>query len=219
LIKKRKDKIAISCNVRPEHVISAPDIESIYEVPLNFEKDKLGDMVLSLLKERSTRRTSDLRRWRKFVRTMKSSKREVPIAIVGKYFDTGDFMLSDAYLSVIEAIKFSGYKLGVKPIIHWLNAKDYEKKGKKLESLKHYKGIIVPGGFGESGVDGKLKVIRYAREHKIPYFGLCYGMQLAVIEYARNVLHIKDAHTKEISETKNSIIDIMPDQAKKTCPG
>jgi len=216
LDKKRKDKIAISCNVRPDHVVSAPDIESIYEVPLNFEKDHLGETVLELLKITGGKRKSDLRAWRTFIRKQRSSRREVPIAIVGKYFDTGDFMLSDAYLSVIEAVKFSGYKLGVKPVIHWLNAKEFEKGGKKLESLKKYKGIIVPGGFGETGVLGKLKVIRFAREHKIPYFGLCYGMQLAIVEYARNVLGMKNAHTTEVdADTKYPVIAIMPDQKKK----
>jgi len=216
LDKRRKDKLSISCNVHPEHVVSAPDIESVYDVPLNFEKDKLGDMVLSLLKLPHKNRKSDMEKWSRFVATTRSSKKKVPIAVVGKYFDTGDFTLSDSYLSVIEAIKFSAYALGVKPDIHWINAKDFEKNTKKLASLKKYKGIIVPGGFGESGIEGKLNVIKYAREHNIPYFGLCYGMQLAVVEYARNVLGLKGAHTVEVNDTtKYPVIDVMHEQKKK----
>ena len=228
LDKKRKEKIAISCNVRVEHVISAPDIESIYEVPINFEKDHLGELLLDLLKIKRTRSGTDLKKWRVFVKRLKEIKQSVDIAIVGKYFDTGDFMLSDAYISVIEAVKFSCYKLGVHPNIYWINAKDFERavprrfpdgsqgrQGKKISALKKYDGIIVPGGFGETGIEGKLKVIRFAREKKVPYLGLCYGMQLALVEYARNVLNIKDAHTVEINpKTKNPVIDIMPEQKK-----
>ena len=214
LDKKRKEKIAISCNVKVEHVISAPDIESIYDVPINFEKDHLGELLLDLLKIKKTRSGTDLKKWRAFVKRLKENKRPVDIAIVGKYFDTGDFMLSDAYISVIEAVKFSCSKLRVKPNIHWINAKNFE-KGKKLSALEKYDGVIVPGGFGESGVEGKLKVIRFARENKVPYLGLCYGMQLALVEYARNVLNIRDAHTVEINpKTKNPVIDIMPEQKK-----
>ncbi len=223
LDRRRKEKIAVWCNMRPEHVISAPDIESIYEVPLNFEKDNLGDIILSELKIRG-RHKGDLRAWSAFVHKLKGTERKVNIAIVGKYFDTGDFVLSDAYISVIEAIKFSGAKLGVKPSIVWLNSKDFSSENaavsegevkKKLAELKKYDGIIVPGGFGEAGVDGKLKVIRFAREHKIPYLGLCYGMQLAVVEYARNVAGIAHAHTTEIEpETPDPVISVMIEQKK-----
>ena len=120
----------------------------------------------------------------------------------------------------METIKYSAYEHGVKPRIHWLNAKDFSAKSRsisskekqKLATLNKYDGIIVPGGFGETGIEGKLKVIQYAREHKIPYFGLCYGMQLATIEYARNVLGLKDAHTHEIDpKAKHLIVDIMPE--------
>lgn len=213
--KKRKEKIAISCNVRAEDVISAPDIKSIYEVPINFERDHLGDTLLEKLKLKKKRGSANLTQWKNFVARIHKKKKSIKIAVVGKYFGTGDFMLSDSYISVIEAIKFSAYKLGVEPDIHWLNAKDFENK-RKLDSLKQFQGIIVPGGFGETGIDGKLNVIRYAREKKIPYLGLCYGMQLMVVEYARNVLGIKDAHTAEIdSKSKNLVIDIMPDQKVK----
>ncbi|MCH7529823.1 CTP synthase [Patescibacteria group bacterium] len=222
LDKKRKEKIAISCNIRSEHVISAPDIDNIYDVPLNFEKDNLGEIFLSLLKLKSIGDKTNMKKWRSFVKKMHTAQDEVNIAIVGKYFDTGDFILSDAYLSVIEAIKFSAYSLGFKPMIHWLNAKEFSTEGntksgvgKKLQSLSKYDGIIVPGGFGETGIEGKLRVIEYARTKKIPYFGLCYGMQLMMVEYARNVLGMKKAHTVEIEpDTKYAVIDIMPEQKK-----
>ena len=138
----------------------------------------------------------------------------VKIGIVGKYFDTGDFVLSDAYLSVIEAIKFSAAALNVHPEIHWVNSKDFE-KGSKVGSLSKYDGILVPGGFGETGIEGKIKAIEFARKNKVPYFGLCYGMQLMVIEYARHVLGLKDAHTTEINpKTANPIVDVMLEQKK-----
>ncbi|MDO8523705.1 MAG: CTP synthase, partial [bacterium] len=215
LDKKRKEKLAIGCNVEPEAVISAPDVDSIYDVPLNFEHDGLGNLLLKLLKLRAKQKT-DFSQWKRFVERGKTATKEVAIAIVGKYFDTGDFVLSDAYLSVIEAIKFSSYTQGLKPKITWLNSKDFEHGKSPLSDLKKYDGIIVPGGFGETGIEGKIKVIEYAREHKIPYFGLCYGMQLMLVEYARHVLGLADAHTTEINpKTKHPVILVMPDQAKK----
>lgn len=220
---KRKEKIAISCSVPVEQVISAPDIESVFDVPLNFEKDNLGNILLKLLNLRHKRETVGMKDWETFAARVKSVKKPVHIAIVGKYFNTGDFVLTDAYVSVLEAIKYSAYKLGYKPVIHTVNARDYEglKVSKsKFQELKKFDGIIVPGGFGESGIEGKLAVICFARENKIPYFGLCYGMQLMVIEYARNVLKLKDANTAEINPKSSAlVIDIMPDQKKKIAAG
>jgi CTP synthase len=212
LDKKRKEKLALFCNLQSEdRIISAPDVESIYDVPLNFERDGLSERLLSVL-NLPTNKKSDLRAWKSFVRKSKNIKTDVDIAVVGKYFDTGDFVLSDAYISVLEAIKFSSYALGAKPHIHWLNAKEFE-QGVPKGALDGYNGILVPGGFGETGIEGKLHVIQHAREHNIPYFGLCYGMQLLVIEYARNVLGLKGAHTVEIdANTPHPIIDIMPEQ-------
>jgi CTP synthase len=215
---KRKEKLAIWCNVRPDHIISAPDVSNIYEVPLNLEKDTFGDLLLdalSLPKEVP----ADLRDWRNFVERVKGADKEVTIGIVGKYFDTGDFMLSDAYLSVIEALKFSGAELGIKPKIEWVNAKDLEKAA-DTSMLEKYDGIIVPGGFGETGIEGKIKAARFARENKVPYFGLCYGMHMLVIEYARDVLGLSDAHTVEINpNTPNPVVDVMPEQAKLIAEG
>ena len=216
LDEKRKEKLAIWCNIRKEHVISAPDIDSIYEAPLNFEKDNLGDAILDVL-HLSEKRKASLAVWKKFVESATNKKAlEVNIAIVGKYFDTGDFMLADAYLSVIEAIKFSAAKLNRRAKITWVNSKNLEHDGKKaITELAKYQGIIVPGGFGESGIEGKIKAIQFAREHKIPYFGLCYGMQLMVIEYARNVLKLKNAHTTEIQKnSEDPVVDVMLEQKK-----
>jgi CTP synthase len=147
---------------------------------------------------------------------MNNPEKVVKIAVVGKYFDTGDFVLSDAYISVIEALKISGAYEKVKTELSWLDSKSFEKGGKSLDKLSKFDGILVPGGFGETGIEGKIKVIEYARKNKIPYFGLCYGMQLMVVEYARNVLGLKDANTVEINpRTPNPVIDIMPDQKRK----
>ena len=207
----RKNKISFLCNVRPENVISAPDIESIYEVPLNFEKENLSELILKSfgLKPRAT----DLKEWKNLVKIIKTAKKEVKIGIVGKYFKTGDFTLADSYISVIEAIKHSSWYFKMKPIISWLDAEEYEKNPDVVLELKKYDGIIIPGGFGNRGVEGKIKAIEFVRRNKIPYLGLCYGMQLAVIEFARNVLGLKDAHTTEVSKnTPYPVIDLMPEQ-------
>jgi len=220
---KRKEKIATSCSVPVENVISAPNIDSVFDVPLNFEKDNLGNILLKVLNLKKNGRGKGMGEWEAFARKVRSVKKPVHIAIVGKYFNTGDFVLTDAYVSVLEAIKYSAYKLGRKPVIHTINAREYEGKNilkAKFKELEKFDGIIVPGGFGESGIEGKLAVIKYARERKIPYFGLCYGMQLMVIEYARNVLGLKDANTAEINpKSKALVIDIMPDQKKKLAEG
>ncbi|MEK7581928.1 MAG: CTP synthase [Patescibacteria group bacterium] len=213
--KKRKDKIAFFCNVSADAIISAPDVESIYDVPVNFEKDKLGNFIMKLL-DLNKRKGPGMPRWNKFARNVKDSKNGINIAIVGKYFDTGDFILSDSYISVIEAIKYSAYHFKRRPKLTWINSKDFEHSPKKISELAKYDGIIVPGGFGKTGIEGKLKVIEYARTKKIPYLGLCYGMQLMVIEYARNVLKIIDATTAEIHpKGKNLIVDIMQEQKEK----
>lgn len=212
---KRKEKLAVQVNVPAQRIISAPDVDSIYDVPLNFERDDLSSQLLARLRIKPKQK-SDLSEWAKFAAHAHNGKRVAKIAIVGKYFDTGDFVLSDAYLSVIEALKFSAFHQSVKPELHWLNAKEYQKDPKKVAELSQYDGILVPGGFGESGIEGKINVIRYAREHKIPYFGLCYGMQLLTVEYARNVAGLAGAHTTEINpKTKHPVVMILPDQAEK----
>jgi len=215
---RRKEKIAMMGNMAEEDVISAPDIESIYDVPVNFEKDRLGDVILGKLKVKP--RKKDLKEWEKLSRSVKALKKEVKIGIVGKYFGTGDFVLSDSYISVIEAIKHASWLNHVQPAISWINSEEFEKTPASVKKLKEYDGIIVPGGFGARGVEGKIKAIQFCRENKIPYFGLCYGMQLMVVEFARNVAKLKGAHTTEIDkEAKNPVIDIMPEQKKNLAEG
>lgn len=210
---KRKEKLALFCNVIPESVISAPDVDSIYDIPGNFEKDKLGEKILKRLKLKSRGKNATWKEWEAFARKATKVKDEVRIAVVGKYFDTGDFVLSDSYLSVIEAIKYSAIAQGKKAKLVWLTASTFEGKKAPLAELIGFDGILVPGGFGSRGIEGILNVIRFAREHKIPYFGICYGMQLAVIEYARNVLGYKDATSREIDpKSKHLVIDIMEGQ-------
>ncbi len=217
---KRKEKLSISCSVPEENVISAPDISSIYDVPINFEKEKMGEILLKTLRLTTRVKKDGLTTWKKFASSAHGATEEVKIAVVGKYFDSGDFVLSDAYLSVIEALKISAYKVGRKPKLTWVNSKEFEKGTKEVSMLKEFDGILVPGGFGESGIEGILLAIRFARENKIPYFGLCYGMQLACIEYARNVLGLAEATTTEIdSKTTHPIIDIMPEQKKHMAEG
>jgi len=213
LDKRRKEKIAMFCNVPERYVISAPDIDSIYEVPINFERDDLSRLILKKLGLKYKK--TDLKKWYDLVENIKHPKKKVRVGIIGKYFGTGDFVLSDAYISVIEAVKHACFKNKVKPEIDWINSENFEKDSKELETLKNYDGIVIPGGFGSRGVEGKIKAIQFARENKIPFFGLCYGMQLAVIEYARNILGLKDANTTEVNrDTKNPVIDIMPEQKK-----
>lgn len=213
LDEKRKEKLALFCNILPENVISAPDVESVYDVPGNFEKDHLGEKILKRLKLKSRGKNETWNEWEGFVRKVHRAKDSVRIAVVGKYFDTGDFMFGDSYVSVIEALKYSAYHLGKRPELVWLSATQFEGKNPPLSELAQFDGILVPGGFGTRGIEGKLNVIKYAREHNIPYFGICYGMQLAVIEYAKNVLGIKDATSREIDpKSENLIIDIMESQ-------
>lgn len=211
---KRKDKIARFCNVRMENVISAPDVPSIYDIPLNFEKDNLSARLCDLLSIDNIK-PANLRGWKQFVAHSKNGRDTVTIAVVGKYLTSGDFVLSDVYISVIEAIKYSAYKLGLKPVIEYRSSLDFE-DGKRLAELKKYDGVLVPGGFGKTGVEGKLKVIEFVRKNKIPYFGICYGMQLAVLEYARNILKLKDSSTEEINpKAKDLVVGIMPEQRAK----
>ncbi len=209
---KRKEKIALFCNVEPEAVISAPDVESIYDVPLNFEKDGFAKVILKKLGLKNGEKT-DFRQWDRFVQKVHQAKDKIKLAVVGKYFNTGDCVLSDSYISVIEAIKHASYNNDLIPQIDWIDAELFEKEKRKVEMLADYDGIIVPGGFGSRGIEGIISSITFARENKIPYLGLCYGMQLMVIEFARNVLGLKNAHTAEIKpRTRDKVIDLMEKQ-------
>ncbi len=205
----RRKKIAINSGLSREDVVSAPDVDSIYEVPLNFERDNLGRRILEKFGLRARKR--DFKAWETMVRSMKNAKREVRIGIVGKYFSTGDFCLSDSYISVIEAIKHACAANACKPVFGWINTEEIEKSG--TGGLKKFDGIIVPQGWGSRGAEGKVRTIEFCRKKKIPYFGLCYGMQMAVIEFARNVLKHVDANSEEVDPaTKHPVIHIMPGQ-------
>ncbi len=211
--KKRRMKIATFCNVSMDDVISAPDVDSIYDVPLNFEKQDLGNKILKKFGVKP--RTRDMRAWAHMVRNLLSARKKVAIAVVGKYFASGNYILSDVYISVIEAIKHAAAQLTCRPALHWIDSEDFERNPSRLEILKKMDGVIVPGGFGSRGIAGVIAAIRYVRERKIPYLGLCYGMQLATVEFARTVAKLADAHTIEINpKTPHPVIHINEKQER-----
>ncbi len=199
---KRKEKIALASGLQIENIIAAPDVESIYEVPLVLDKQKFADKIIKKLKLKHTKK--DITDWKNLVKSIKTSKKEVNIGIIGKYHKTGDYVLTDSYVCVVEAIKHAGWKLGLKPNLVWLDAEKLDNDYSTLD------GIIIPQGWGKRGVEGKISAIKYARENNIPYLGLCFGMQMAVIEYARNVMHLEDANSEEANpETKYPVIHTM----------
>ena len=209
----RKEKISMFCNIEKDCVISAPDLNSIYDLPVNFDKENLAQKILSKFGMKV--RKKDLKDWKRLANKIKGLDKTIKIGIVGKYFNTGDFVLSDSYISVIEAIKHAAWVNNKKPVIEWINSEEYEKNPSKLKELKKLNGVIVPGGFGSRGIEGKIKAIEYLRKNKIPFLGLCYGMQIACIEYARNVCKLKNANTSEINkDMEHPVIDIMPEQKK-----
>ncbi len=200
--KSTREKISLFCNVPVEGVISVPDVESIYEVPLLLEREGLTDF---LMKRFKLERRDGLGKWRDFVNRIKSAKNNVKIGIVGKYTD-----LSDSYISIVEAFHHAGAALGSNVHVKWIEAEDLESGD--LAPLKDLHGILVPGGFGMRGSAGKIESIRYAREHNIPFLGICFGFQLAVVEYGKNVLGL-DCNSTEIDpETPNPIVTILPEQ-------
>lgn len=194
---KRKEKVAYYCSLDKEYVISNPDCDTIYELPLIFAEQDFDDKVLDLLSLPNKRR--NLGPWQQLVDTIKSPKREqVRIAIIAKYIATGDYELKDSYHSLIESLNHASWYHHYELELDFLNAEDLEKKNTSAwDRLKNADGIIVPIGWGDRGVEGKIEAITYAREQKIPYLGLCYGMQLASVEFARNVVGLKKAHTTE----------------------
>lgn len=210
----RKRKLSIACNMKPQNIISAPDVKSIYEIPINFEKENLSKIILKEFGLRS--RKEDLKDWKQMVKVIKNPSKKINIAIAGKYFRSGKFTLMDSYISVIEAIKHAAYSFKAEPIINWIDVEEYEKLSQKIKELKKFDAVIIPGGFGSRGTEGKIKVIEYCRKNKIPFLGLCYGMQLAVIEFARHVCGLKEANSTEIDpKTKYPVIDLMAEQKEK----
>lgn len=209
---KRKEKISLMCNIREDGIISNPDLKSIYEVPLYLNEQKFGEKIIERLSLRKKSSAPTLDKWKKFKKLKENAKKVLKIAMVGKYFMTGDYKLVDSYVSVVEALKQASWVQGFDPEFTWIDSSEFE-KGKI--SLKGFDGIVVPQGWGSRGVEGKIKAVKYARENKIPYLGLCFGMQMASIEFARDILKLDHANSTEVDpETKYPIIHVMPDQAE-----
>ncbi|XHU96553.1 MAG: CTP synthase [cyanobacterium endosymbiont of Rhopalodia gibba] len=200
-----KEKLSEFCDVPVESVITDQDANSIYEVPLIVEQEGLAQQTLKLLNLEP--RQPDLSQWQTLIDRMQSPTRQIEVALVGKYVQ-----LSDAYLSVVEALEHSAIAIETGVKLRWINAEDIEEQGPE-KFLNNVSGIIVPGGFGIRGVDGKVKAIEYARQQKIPFLGLCLGMQCAMIEWARNIAHLERANSAEFdSETPNPVINLLPEQ-------
>ena len=211
---KRREKLAIFCGIDPGHAISAPDVDSIYKVPILFEQQEFAEKMLKSLCLKP--KMKGMIEWKKVIEKINSAKKTIEIGIVGKYFETGDYCLADSYISIIESVKIACWHQGAKPVFHWISSEQFKKDQKTLSELKKYDGIIVPGGFGSRGVEGKILAAGYCRKNKIPYFGLCYGMQIATIEFARSVAQLKKAHTEEINpKTPDPVIHIMEEQKEK----
>lgn len=204
LSRELREKIALFCNVEPEAVIEGQDVQSIYEVPLVFERERLAEIVIEKLNLKCT--SADLRRWTRFVNRVKHPNERVTIAVCGKYTD-----LLDAYKSITEAFVHAGAENDVAVEVRWVKAEDIERSGAE-QYLGDVAGLLVPGGFGERGVEGKIEAIRYVREHNVPFLGICLGLQCAVIEFARNVCKLKSSNSTEFKKTKNNVIDLMMDQ-------
>ena len=197
-----------------EDVISAPDVDNIYKVPMMLREQRLDQLILQKLGIRSD--TEDLSNWTNFLRRVDSLSKPLEIGVLGKYFSTGQFVLADVYVSVIEAIRHGCWEAGAAPRLTWLDSENYEKDPSRLPELEQFDGIVIPGGFGSRGVEGIVAAIRHVREKKIPFLGLCYGMQMAAVEFARNACGISNAHTSEINpQTPEAVIHLMPDQLKK----
>jgi CTP synthase len=205
LAKELRDKIGLFCNIPGEAVIQNLDAETLYEVPLMLEEEGLAEIVCKRLK--LVCGAPDLTEWTEIVNRVKNLKHKVKIALVGKYV-----ALHDAYMSIVESLKHGGIANDADVEIKWINSEEVTEENTK-ELLSDVDGILVPGGFGDRGIEGKIEAIRYARENNIPFFGICLGMQLAVVEYARNVVGLKDAHSSELNPaTPYPVIDLMPEQ-------
>ncbi len=207
----RRQRLALFCNIAADGVISAPDVSNIYEVPIELESQEFEQKILKKLGLQE--REDTLASWRDYVVTIRSLTQKVHIAMVGKYFGTGHFTLADSYISVIESAKHAAWACGVRPEFSWIDSEGYEQDPNKISELSQFDGVIAPGGFGSRGVEGIIQAIKYLREQKIPYFGICYGMQLALVECARHCMGMSDAHTTEVNpSTASPVIDLMPEQ-------
>jgi CTP synthase len=205
LTKEAREKIALFCNVERQAVIEGRDVDSIYEVPLAVEKEGLADKVVALLNLKT--KPVDLTDWRRLVKKIRYPKNSVRIAIAGKYVE-----LQDAYKSIMEAFVHAGVANDCRVDLVWLPSEEIEGRGAE-EFLKNVSGLLIPGGFGDRGIEGKIQAVKFARENDLPFFGICLGLQCAVIEYARSVCGLVDANSREFSTTpKHSVIDFMPGQ-------
>jgi len=201
-----KEKIALYCSIPKEHVIDSVDVKNIFQVPLNYHKQGMDELVLKQFKLEI--KPSNIKYWEDLVQRVDNLKDEIEISLVGKYVE-----LHDAYLSVAESLKHAGYANNVRIKINWVNSEDLEKTDDLKDIFKNTAGIIVPGGFGSRGIEGKIIAIKYARENNVPFLGICLGMQLAVIEFARNVCGLSEASSTEFDELcKDPIIDLMAEQ-------
>ena len=206
----RKKKIMVSANIPIDRIISAPDFETQYQVPLDYEKEGLGHKILDHL-HLEPKKEPDWSEWSKLAGRIRSSQHRVKVAMVGKYVKIGEYELTDSYISVNQSLEHAGATLDTEVEITWIDSRKLE--GAEAVSLDEYDGVIVPGAFGEGGADGVLEAIRYSREGQVPYLGLCYGMQMAVVEYARNVAGLTDASSAEIDpDAPNAVIDIQYSQ-------
>lgn len=212
LDQRRKERFALFCNMQKEDVISSPDLESIYEIPNGLHKQGLDRRILQKLG--LAVKSPKLAQWNKLVEKIKApNKKEVEIAIVGKYFGTGDYQLKDSYAALFDAIDHASWEMGARVKTKWIDAEKVEKEGEGI--IDNPDGIIVPIGWGERGAEGMITAASFARRNKIPYLGLCFGMQLAVIAYARDMLGFSDANTTENNpKSKHQVIHLMPKQAK-----
>ena len=212
--KEIRKKIALFCNVQPNAVIESIDAETIYDVPIMMLKEHLDEVVLSKLKLAKASHEPDLSQWKNFLGKLKNPTSEIKIGLIGKYIE-----LKDAYKSIAEALIHAGVSNECKVNVSWIHS-EHITEDNAFSLLHKMKGIIVAPGFGDRGIEGKISAIRYARENNIPFLGICLGMQCAVIEFARNVLHFKDAHSTEMyKETTHPVIDIMEHQKKITVKG
>ncbi len=207
---RRKDRFALFCNMQPEDIISNPDLSSVYDIPLVMRRQGLDARIFQKLNLEV--REPDLSQWRQLTERIKSKKhKQIEIAIVGKYFGTGDYQLRDSYAALFDAIDHAAWQQGVDVKTRWIDAERVEKEGDGI--IGNPQGIIVPIGWGVRGAEGMIVTARYAREHKIPYLGLCYGMQLAVVAFARDILGWNDANsTENTSDSSHPVIDLMPKQ-------
>ncbi|MBI28720.1 MAG: CTP synthetase [Pelagibacteraceae bacterium] len=204
-----KRKISLFCNIKPQRVVTALDTKNIYGVPSSYHKEGLDSEILKYFNLKKNKKTINLQKWNQVVKILNNSKKQINIAIVGKYTN-----LEDSYKSLVEALTHGGISNKVKIKIKWINAESLEKK-KNYKFFENVDGILVPGGFGKRGIEGKIKSAKYARENKIPYLGICLGMQMAIVEIGRNVLKLKGCHSSEFSNPTNPVIGLMTEWIRK----